>query len=120
MCPEIKRSVSQGESEIIVFKQRTHVASPNMGNLRKEGFHGGGEIEDSPQAATKAREIETKASRSSELRTDPATHKADVQRDPGIVSLANWGRASQRKVWIRPTILSDEPRDLTEFPAEAA
>jgi hypothetical protein len=26
-----QRSVSQGESEIIVFKQRTHVASPNMG-----------------------------------------------------------------------------------------
>ena len=110
--------MSQGESEIIVFKQRTHVASPNMGNLRKEGFHGGGKVEDSPQAATKAREIE--ASRSSELRTDPATDKADVQRDPRIVSLANWGRASQRKIWTRPTILSDEPRDLTEFPAEAA
>jgi hypothetical protein len=91
-----------------------------MGNLRKEGFHGGGKVEDSPQAATKAREMEAKASRSSELRTDPATHKADVQRDPRIVSLANWGRASQRKVWTKPTVLSDEPRDLTEFPAEAA
>jgi hypothetical protein len=115
-----QRSVSQGESEKIVFKQRTHVASPNMGNLRKEGFHGGEKVEDSPQAATKAREIETKASRSSELRTDPATPKADVQRDPRILSLANWGRASQRKVWTKPTVLSDEPRDLTEFPAEAA
>src|SRR6185369_11642296 len=36
-----QRSVSQGESEIIVFKQRTHVASPNMRNPRKEGLHEG-------------------------------------------------------------------------------
>jgi len=115
-----QRSVSQGESEIIVFKQRTHVASPNMGNLRKEGFHGGVLSEDLTIQATEGVEVGTNASSSPEHRTDPATDVADVQKDPRIVSLANWGRAAQRKVWTKPTILSDEPRDLTEFPAEAA
>jgi len=38
--------------------------------------------------------------------------------DPRIVSLENWGRASQRRVWTKPTIVSDEPRDLSEFPAD--
>jgi hypothetical protein len=68
-----QRSVSQGESEIIVFKQRTHVASPNVRNLRKEGLHGGALIEDLAIKATEDREAETNASSSPELRTDIAT-----------------------------------------------
>jgi hypothetical protein len=68
-----QRSVSQGESEIIVFKQRTHVASPNMRNLRKEGLHGGALIEDLAIKATEDRDVETNASSSPELRTDIAT-----------------------------------------------
>jgi hypothetical protein len=84
-----QRSVSQGESEIIVFKQRTHVASPNMGNLRKEGFHGGVLSE---SLRIKAREMETNASSSPELRTDFATDE-----DPRIAAIGNWGRAADKK-----------------------
>jgi hypothetical protein len=84
-----QRSMSQGESEIIVFKQRTHVASPSMGNLRKEGFHGGVL---SKSLRIKAREMETNASSSPELRTDFATDE-----DPRIAAIGNWGRAADKK-----------------------
>ena len=54
------RSVSQGETEIIVFKERTHVASPNMGRPRKGALHGGALSEDLTMKATKDGEMETK------------------------------------------------------------
>jgi hypothetical protein len=86
-----QRSVSQGESEIIVFKQRTHVASPNMGNLRKGATKGGVLVEDLTTQATDGREVETNASSSPERRTDPATD------DARIAALGNWGRAADGK-----------------------
>ena len=76
--------VSQGESEIIVFKQRTHVASPNMRSLRKEGLHGG-ECENLTLTSSDDGERETNASSSPELRTDLATE------DSRIAALGNWG-----------------------------
>src|SRR5262249_11850980 len=80
-----QRSVSQGESEIIMFKQRTHVASPNMRSLRKEGLHGGA-CEILAVKPPKDGEMETNASSSPELRTDLATE------DSRIAALGNWGR----------------------------
>jgi hypothetical protein len=82
--------VSQGESEIIVFKQRTHVASPNMRNLCKEGLHGGALMEDLTIKATEVRKMETNASSSPELRTDLATD------DPRIAALSKWGGAAEQ------------------------
>jgi hypothetical protein len=38
--------------------------------------------------------------------------------DPRIVSLKRWGRA--HRPWTKPTIISDEPRDLTRYPEVAA
>jgi hypothetical protein len=38
--------------------------------------------------------------------------------DPRIVSLRNWGAGSQLKPWTKPRIISDERRDLSEFPAD--
>jgi hypothetical protein len=35
-----------------------------------------------------------------------------------IAALARWGKAAKRKPWTKPTILSDEPRDLSEFPVD--
>jgi hypothetical protein len=84
-----QRSMSQGESEIIVFKQRTHVASPNMRSLRKQGLHGG-ECEILTVKPPKDGEIETNASSSPELRTDLATE------DSRIAALGNWGRAAEQ------------------------
>jgi hypothetical protein len=81
VCPELRR----GESEIIVFKQRTHVVSPNMGDLRNEG-HQGGESGESPKQITReAKRAETKASSSPELRTD------SISIDPRLAALENWG-----------------------------
>jgi hypothetical protein len=86
-----QRSVSQGEPEIIVFKQRTHVASPNMRSLRKEGLHGGG-CENLTIKLTNDGEMETHASSSPELRTDLATDE-----DARVAALGNWGLAVERK-----------------------
>jgi hypothetical protein len=65
--------VAQGESETIVFKQRTHVASPKVGDLRKEGHQGGVFVESQKHVATEAECKERNASSSPELRTDLAT-----------------------------------------------
>jgi hypothetical protein len=87
-----QRSVSQGESEIIVFKQRTDVASPNMRSLRKEGLHGD-ECEILTVKPPKNGEMETNASSSPELRTDLATNE-----DPRIAAIGNWGAADKKQV----------------------
>jgi hypothetical protein len=57
---------------------------------------------------------------STEVSSRPPNESENLIRadDPRIVSLENWGRASQRRVWTKPTIVSDEPRDLSEFPAD--
>jgi len=88
---EDQRSVSQGESEIIVFKQRTHVASPNMRSLRKEGLHGG-ECEILTVNPPKHGKMETNASSSPELRTDLATDE-----DRRIAASGSWERAADEK-----------------------
>jgi hypothetical protein len=46
---EYQGSLSEGGSETTVLKHRTHLASPNMENFRKEGFHGGVELEQTVQ-----------------------------------------------------------------------
>ena len=66
VCPELRR----GEFEIIVFKQRTHVVSPNVGGLRKEGHQRSVSGESPKQITREAKRAETKASCSPELRTD--------------------------------------------------
>jgi len=68
-----------------VFKQRTHVVSLNMGDLRKEGHQGGVSGESPKQMAAEAKRAETKASSSPELRTD------SVSIDPRLAALENWG-----------------------------
>jgi hypothetical protein len=83
--------VSRGDSEILVFKRRTHVATPDVGDLRKEGHQGSVLVENPRQIATEAERMETKASSSPEPRIDPAT-----ENDPRIAALKNWGRAAQR------------------------
>ncbi len=84
------RSVSQGESEIIVFKQRTHLASPNKRSLRKQGLHGGG-CANPTVKPRKPGEKETNASGSPVLRTDLATNE-----DPRVATLGyaakQWSR----------------------------
>ena len=67
------RTVSQGESDTIVFKQRTHVASPKVGDLRKEGHQGGVFVESEKHVATEAECKERNASSSPELRSDLTT-----------------------------------------------
>ena len=89
VCPELRR----GESEIIVFKQRTHVVSPNVGNLRKEGYHGAVLVESPKQIATDADRNETKTSSSPELRTDLVS---PTTGDSRISALDKWGRAADR------------------------
>jgi hypothetical protein len=39
--------------------------------------------------------------------------------DPRIVALNRWGRGSNLKQWAKPAIVSDEPRNFAEFPAES-
>jgi len=84
---------SQGGSEIIVFKQRTHVASPNMRSLREEGLHEGVLTEDLTIKATEDGEMATNASSSPELRTDLAT-----EEHPRIAAIGNWGAADKKQV----------------------
>ena len=86
MCPELRR----GKSEIIVFKQRTHVVSRNVGDLSKEGYQGGVFVENPKQIATDADRNETKTSSSPELRTDPVS---PTTGDSRISALDKWGRA---------------------------
>jgi hypothetical protein len=68
-----QKTVTQAESEITVFKQRSHVASPKVGDLRKEGHQGGVFVERQKHVATEAECKERNASSSPELRTDLAT-----------------------------------------------
>jgi hypothetical protein len=82
-----QKSVSQRESEIIVFKQRTYLASPNVGDLRKEGHQEGVLVEPSKQTETDR--VETNETSSPELRTDLATNS-----DPRLAALRKWGRAA--------------------------
>jgi hypothetical protein len=70
---ERRRKLTQGVSETIVFKQRTHVASPKVGDLRKEGHQRGVFVESQNHVATEAECKERNASSSPELRTDLAT-----------------------------------------------
>ena len=88
VCPELRR----GKSEIIVFKQRTHVVSPNVGDLRKEGYQGGVLVENPKQITTDADRAETKTSSSPELRTD------SVSIDSRLAALENWGAAAKGKI----------------------
>jgi hypothetical protein len=48
----------------------------------------------------------------------PPSPQTKIIDDPRIRSLARWGEAATRKSWSKPTILSDAPRDLNEFPAD--
>jgi hypothetical protein len=64
VCPTVGRN----SSEIIVSKQRTHVVSPYLGNLRKEGHQVGVLVENPKQTSVNAEPAETKASSSPELR----------------------------------------------------
>ena len=41
-----------------------------------------------------------------------------LQDDPRIHALGHWGGAAKRNPWTKPTILSDEPRDFSEFPLD--
>jgi hypothetical protein len=71
--------------------------------------------------ATEVGEMETKVSSSPELvpnLVSPESSREVPEIDSRIVALSNWGQASRRKIWAKPTILSDEPRDLSEFPAD--
>jgi len=49
---------------------------------------------------------------------DDTSLQTKIIDDPRVQSLARWGEAATRKAWSKPTILSDEPRDLSEFPAD--
>jgi hypothetical protein len=48
----------------------------------------------------------------------PSLQTKIIIDDPRVQSLARWGKAATWKPWSKPTILSDEPRDLSEFPAD--
>jgi hypothetical protein len=67
----------------------------------------------------KAKDVERTASGLSGLCHD-LRHEQPVQTqlpdDPRIQALARWESASKKKLWSKPTILSDEPRDFAEFP----
>jgi hypothetical protein len=89
---ELNPGLRRGESEIIVFKQRTQVVSPNVGELRKEGHQGGLSCESPKQITTEAKRAERKASSSPELRTD------SVSTDPRLAALENWGAAAKAKI----------------------
>ena len=88
VCPRLRR----GESEIIVFKQRTQVVSPNVGDLRKEGLQRSVSGESPKQITREAKRAETKASGSPELRTD------SVSIDSRLAALENWGAAAKGKI----------------------
>ena len=89
---ELSPRLRRGESEIIVFKQRTQVVSPNVGDLRKEGHQRGVSGESPKQITREAKRAETKASSSPELRTD------SVSIDSRLAALENWGAAAKAKI----------------------
>ena len=89
---ELSPRLRRGESEIIVFKQRTQVVSPNVGGLRKEGHQRSVSGESPKQITREAKRAETKASCSPELRTD------SVSIDSRLAALENWGAAAKGKI----------------------
>ena len=48
--------------------------------------------------------------------TGALSRETQPEDDPRITSLAKWGASATKKPWTKPTILSDEPRDFSEFP----
>ena len=76
----------------MVSKQRTHIVSLNMGDLRKEGYQGGVPGENLKQITREAKRAERKASTSPELRTD------FVSIDPRLAALENWGAGAKTKI----------------------
>ena len=82
----------RGKSEIIVSKQRTHIVSLNMGDLRKEGYQRSVSGESPKQITTEAKRAERKASSSPELRTD------SVSIDPRLAALENGGAGAKTKI----------------------
>ena len=89
---ELSPRLRRGESEIIVFKERTHVVSPNVGDLRKEGHQRGVSGESPKQITREAKRAETKASSSPELRTN------FVSINSRLAALENWGAAAKGKI----------------------
>jgi hypothetical protein len=79
-----RRQLPRGEGRTIVLEAVRHLATPNVGDLRKEGHQGGVMVERPKQVTTEAECAEANAPSSPELGPDPAT-------DPRIAALSNWG-----------------------------
>ena len=92
----------------IVSKAVPRVATASVVESQK-GFQRGAEVTSLSQTRN-VRDEERLASGSSRLRHNL---RQEGEKNPQVVQLIKWGR---RKPWSKRTILSDEARDLNEFP----
>jgi hypothetical protein len=110
--------MSQGLVETIVSKDRTHLATTEQGVDAGEGPS----RKRSDRKPRSNRESEQGESGQQGGSCALRPHQATSENDPRLIALNKWGANLQkrlpRKIWTKPTILSDEPRDFAVWPLE--